>query len=81
MGVAEAESVGESIVVEGMVVKGGGDTGGDRDMGEPNWDVVGGGEAMWLGVVVPDPKKMSEQGVLPRLEDTEVMENELEAGL
>ena len=81
MGVAEAESVGESIVVEGIVVKGGGETGGDRKMGDPKWECMGGGEAMWLGVVVPEPKKMSEQGVLPRLEDTEVMENELEAGL
>ena len=46
MGVAVAESVGESIVVEGMVVKGGGETGGDRKMGDPKWECMGGGEAM-----------------------------------
>ena len=46
MGVAVAESVGESIVVEGIVVKGGGETGGDRKMGDPKCECMGGGEAM-----------------------------------
>ena len=46
MGVAEAESVGESMVVEGIVVNGGGLTGGDRKIGEPYCECIGGGDAI-----------------------------------
>jgi len=49
------------------VVKGGGERGGDNNRGEHKCE--GGGDIIWLGVVFPDAKNMSEPGVLPLADD------------
>ena len=49
-------------------ISGGGDTGGEK-AGELKVDAPGGGEATKLGVVLPEPKNMSLEGV--PLADTE----------
>ena len=52
VGVGHSES---SWGVEGIVVKGGGERGGDNNRGEHKCD--GGGDIIWLGVVFPVKKK------------------------
>jgi len=67
VGVAHWESPSCEGVDAGMGDKGGGDKGGDNKRGEHKCD--GGGDIIWLGVVFPDAKNMSEPGVLPLADD------------
>lgn len=47
------DSVSIRLGEAGIVVNGGGDKGGDNKSGEPKCEFVGGGDIIWLGVVLP----------------------------